>query len=68
MDKFLSLGNKIRQSRKDKGITQEDLAHLSGLDRSYVGYIERGEQNITLSTLFQISEALGVAASYLLEE
>lgn len=53
------LGSRIREARKAKGWTQEEFAHRSNLDRSYVGGIERGQRNITFLILCQISEALG---------
>lgn len=65
--RLVSFGKKVRQLRKEKGFSQERLADLSGIDRSYMGHIERGSQNITLSKIHQIAEALGVPASELLE-
>jgi transcriptional regulator with XRE-family HTH domain len=58
-----AFGNRIRKIRKEKGVSQEALAALAGLDRSYMGHIERGESNITLSKIYQISDALGVSPS-----
>lgn len=52
------LGNRIRAERKLLGLSQEDLAHRAELDRSYMGGIERGERNITFTTLCQIAKAL----------
>jgi transcriptional regulator with XRE-family HTH domain len=52
------LGDRIRQSRKDLGWTQEDLAERSNIDRSYVGGVERGERNLTFTVLCQIAAAL----------
>ena len=59
-------GNKVREIRKEKGLSQEQLASLAGLDRSYMGHIERGEKNITLTKIYQIADALKVQASQLL--
>lgn len=53
------LGERIREKRKEKGFTQEYLAHEASVDRSYMGGVERGERNITFSMLCQIAEALG---------
>ena len=54
------LGQKIRKARKEKGLSQEKLALMCGLDRSYMGRIERGEVNITVLKLYEISKALDI--------
>jgi len=46
-----NFGRHIQLLRKAQGITQEDLAHLIEVDRSYMGFIERGERNPTLSKI-----------------
>lgn len=53
------LGERIRDARKEKGWTQEDLAYEAEIDRSYIGGVERGERNITFSMLCRIAQALG---------
>lgn len=53
-----ALGKKIRQQRKAIGLSQEALALLCKIDRSYMGRIERGEVSITIEKLFQIAECL----------
>ncbi|NRB38344.1 MAG: helix-turn-helix transcriptional regulator [Pseudomonadales bacterium] len=58
----------IKQIRLKLGLSQEDLAALSGLHRTYIGSVERGERNITLTTLEKLSETLGVAPEKLLEK
>ena len=63
-----SLGQAIRRVRLDKGISQERLALLAELDRSYVGRVERGDNNVALLTLIKIAGALGMHASDLLLE
>ena len=45
--------------RKHKKLTQEDLAHESDIDRSYIGGVERGERNLSFDKLCQIAQALG---------
>lgn len=50
----------IRRIRKDRGITQEALAHEAGLNRAYIGYIERGERKPSVETLEKIARALKV--------
>lgn len=62
-----SFGVAVRTMRKDRGLSQEALAHLAGLDRSYMGGIERGEHNVALVNIKKIANALGVPAHILLE-
>ncbi|EEO01051.1 helix-turn-helix transcriptional regulator [Vibrio cholerae] len=64
--RLVAFGEKVRQTRKEKGLSQEALADLAGIDRSYMGHIERGDQNITLTKIYQISEALRVSVSDLI--
>jgi transcriptional regulator with XRE-family HTH domain len=67
MDSVLvRFGNRIRELRKKKGLSQEGLALESGLDRSYVGGVERGERNISLENIEKLGRALGVSPSELL--
>lgn len=53
-----ALGQRIRDRRKALGLTQEKLAEIAQIDRSYVGGVERGERNITFTLLCQICAAL----------
>lgn len=53
-------GNKIREIRKEKGISQESLAGLADLDRTYIGGIERGIRNPSLKNIGKIAKALKV--------
>jgi transcriptional regulator with XRE-family HTH domain len=53
------LGERIREMRKAKNLTQEDLAYESEIDRSYIGGVERGERNLSFDKLCQIAQALG---------
>lgn len=60
MDPYLDiLGKRIRAKRRALGMSQEGLAHEAGLDRSYVGRIERGEHNLTFVSLVRIARAMG---------
>jgi ribosome-binding protein aMBF1 (putative translation factor) len=52
------LGRRIRDTRTSAGMTQEDLAHESEIDRSYIGGVERGERNVTFVVLCRIAGAL----------
>ncbi|HHF3198769.1 helix-turn-helix domain-containing protein [Vibrio alginolyticus] len=53
------VGKRIAKMRKYKGLSQDKLALLAEIDRSYVGRIERGEVNITLEKLYELAETLG---------
>jgi len=61
-----AVGRAIRDARKERGYTQEAFALAAGLDRSYMGAVERGEFNLTLEALLKIAGALGVLVSELL--
>ena len=55
--KFL-FGELVRKKRQKKGISQEELAFRSGLHRTYVGSVERGERNVSLENIFILAIAL----------
>lgn len=65
--RLVVFGQRVRAIRKQKGLSQEGLAALADIDRSYMGHIERGEKNITLTKIYQIADALEVTAMHLLE-
>lgn len=55
------VGERIRSLRKERRLSQEELAHLASLHPTYIGQIERAEkQTITLESLFNITNALGI--------
>ncbi|KDM52465.1 MULTISPECIES: helix-turn-helix domain-containing protein [Acinetobacter] len=56
----VSFSLKVRAQRKLKKLTQEKLALLCNIDRSYMGRIERGEVNITLEKIYEIAQALEI--------
>jgi len=60
-------GLRVRQLRKVRGWSQEEFAHRVGLDRSYMGGVERGERNISLENICLIANALGVPPAHLFE-
>ncbi|MDH4188249.1 MAG: helix-turn-helix domain-containing protein [Nitrospira sp.] len=56
-----TLAENIKAFRSQKGLSQEDLAEICGLHRTYIGSVERQERNVTLSTLEVLSAALGIS-------
>ena len=65
-DRIRRLGAKIRALRKERGLTLKVLAQLSGLSHPFLSQVERGLARPSMSSLHQISEALGTNASWLL--
>jgi transcriptional regulator with XRE-family HTH domain len=61
-------GRKVKQYRQEKKLSQEGLADLAGLHRTYIGMIERAEKNITLVNIKKIADALHVPLSKLLDD
>jgi transcriptional regulator with XRE-family HTH domain len=64
---LFKLGNAIKMMRKQKKLSQEKLAELAGIDRSYMGGIERGEHNIALININRIAKGLGMSIALLME-
>lgn len=60
-------GNRVRELRKQQGISQEGLAGLADLDRTYIGGIERGIRNPSLRNIGKIARALGINIKELFE-
>ena len=65
---LIDFGNAVRSIRSDKGISQESLADLAGIDRSYMGGIERGEHNVALINIKRISDALEISVSAVMKK
>lgn len=61
-----AFGAAVRSARTTRGIAQEGLAHLSKIERSHVGKIERGEHMPTLSAVLKIARALGMSGADLI--
>lgn len=57
---LINFGEKVREIRKENGLSQEELAHKADLHRTYIGMIERAEKNITLLNIEKIANALEV--------
>ncbi|MFJ9501560.1 helix-turn-helix domain-containing protein [Brevibacillus centrosporus] len=55
------VGERLRNIRKERGLSQEELAHLASLHSTYIGQLERGEKNATLESLEKVVGALGVS-------
>lgn len=60
-------GKRIRKLRKEKGLSQEELGFKSGLHRTYIGAIERGEQNVSLDNIGKLARALKTSISELFQ-
>lgn len=60
-----AFGARVRALREEQGMSQEALAHAAGLDRSYMGGVERGQRNVSLDNIYRIAGALGVPAATL---
>ena len=56
----LAFGERVRAARRSAGISQEKLGELAGLHRTYIGHVERGEVNPTLTSITRIAGALAV--------
>lgn len=61
MDMRKLVGRNLARIRREKGLTQERLAELSGYTQQYLSGIEQGQRNPTIVTLFEIASALGIS-------
>jgi DNA-binding XRE family transcriptional regulator len=64
---LILFGDHLRNIRKSRNLSQEQLAEKVNLHRTYIGMIERGEKNITLLNIIKISNALGISPSKLMD-
>jgi transcriptional regulator with XRE-family HTH domain len=65
---LIKFGERVREIRKEKGLSQEELAHKADLHRTYIGMIERAEKNITLLNIEKIANALEVSITTILKD
>jgi transcriptional regulator with XRE-family HTH domain len=65
---LLALGVAIRKVRQSKSISQEKLALLAEVDRSYVGRVERGDNNVAILTLLKLASALDINLEKLMQK
>jgi len=64
----IKFGQAVRKLREDRDYSQEEFANVVGVHRTYMGGIERGERNITLTTIYKIARALAVSPQSLFIE
>jgi transcriptional regulator with XRE-family HTH domain len=64
----VAFGRTVRRLRENKGLSQEKLAELAGIHRTYIGDVERGTRNIALVNMTRIAKALGTSLSRLIAE
>jgi transcriptional regulator with XRE-family HTH domain len=62
-----TFGAAVRQLRKDRGLSQEGLAASAGIDRAYMGGLERGRRNPSLTTVARVARGLGMPMSELIK-
>lgn len=65
-DILSKFGQKVREERAKRGLSQEELAERAGVHRTYIGMIERAEKNITLGNIEKIANALGISLDKLM--
>ena len=67
MDILIKFGEKVRELRHTNNISQEELAEMTDLHRTYIGGIERGERNLSLENIYKIAKAFKISISKLFE-
>ena len=68
MTVVVAFGKVLREKRKCAGLSQEKLAFMCGLDRTYIGLLERGQRQPSISTIFVICEKLNICPSQMVKE
>jgi transcriptional regulator with XRE-family HTH domain len=61
MDMRKLVGRNVKRIRQEKGLTQEQLAELSGFSQQYISGLEQGQRNPTIVSLYELAAALGVS-------
>ncbi len=64
---LVKFGERVREARMQRGFSQEKLAHLADVHRTYIGMIERAEKNITLINIEKVANALDISINELLK-
>ncbi len=64
---LVNFGDALRNWRRSRNLSQEELGQLTGLDRTYISGLERGKRNPTLKVIVHIAVCLGITASVLLD-
>ena len=64
----VEFGKNLRSIRRTRGLSQEQLAYSAGIDRSYLGKVERGKVNLTIEKLYTLAETLGCSPKDLIPE
>lgn len=64
---LIAFGKRVVELRKQAGMTQEDLAGLSGFDRTYISGVENAKRNVSLTALFKLAGALGAEPQQLVD-
>lgn len=67
-DPRVAFGQAVRRLRRAKGMSQERLAEVADIHRTYIGDVERGKRNISLLNMTRLAGALGVSLSRLVQE
>jgi transcriptional regulator with XRE-family HTH domain len=65
---LITFGHTVRRLRRARKLSQEELGFAAGLDRSYVGGVERGERNLSLLNLVRLARGLGLSLAELLKD
>ena len=65
---LIKFGNRVREERLKRKLSQEEFADIVGVHRTYIGMIERAEKNITLTNIEKIASALNIKSAALLNE
>jgi len=67
MNELKQFGEKVRELRTKKGLSQEELAELSGLHRTYISSLELSKRNVSLVNIHALAKALGISPDKLLK-